>query len=185
MKFGDRAAVNHFAALLAEPAAALIAQSRVRDWTLTAPVLGGLPCGADLVCQALYENLRGRLPAGAGLRLEIPHLPWSRAPLESEGEFERYNEYSKLDLKTRRDIQASASSLDPLYDTPAFRGRGVLFVNDINVTGTQLQTVERALGPARPAMLRTLLILDVAHGIGCRFPQLESEINNSKLHTRT
>jgi hypothetical protein len=71
-----------------------------------------------------------------------------------------------------------------LYDTPAFRGRGVVFVNDINVTGTQLQTVETAMAAARPAALHTLLILNVAREIGCRFPHLESEINNSKFRTR-
>ncbi len=184
MKFGDRAAIDHFAAMMAPPALALVAQSGIRDWVLTSPVLWGLPCGANLVSRALHEKLRAMLPAGIDLDLEIPRAARSRAPLDGEDDFERYNEYSKLDLKTRRAIQANASPLDAVYDTPAFRGRGVLFVNDINVTGTQLRTVARGLRPARPAALHWAMIVTVAPAIGCRFPHLESEINNSKLRTR-
>jgi hypothetical protein len=183
MKFGDRAAAAHFAELLAAPALRAIAQAEVRDWVLTSPLLWGLPCGANLVCRALHQRLAGSLPAGVRLDLEIPRAGRQRALVDSPAAFERYNEYSKLDLKTRRDIQANATPLDSAYDGVAFRDRGVLFVNDINVTGTQVQTVERALRPARPAALDWLLIVNVEPEIGCRFPQLESEINNSKLRT--
>ena len=60
----------------------------------------------------------------------------------------------------------------------------MIFVNDISVTGTQMNWVKRFLRASSPRELHWLLILNVDRRIGCRFPHLESEINNSKLRER-
>lgn len=179
MKFGHRRSVRRFAERMAPVAAQWIAQSRYRDWVLTSPPLKGLPCGANLLCRAIHAILAAKLPDGVNLSLENlgEHVP--HAPLGSAIEFERYNEYSKLDLETRQEIQSEDED-ESQYDLDRFRDRCVIFVNDINVTGTQLDWIGNLLRPPLARKLHCLLILDVEPRVGRRFAHLESEINNSR-----
>ncbi len=182
MKFGGREAVRHFAQALAPAARRLIAQSDGRDWVLTSPILQGLPCGANLVCAALHGILAGTLPDGIALKLETLDVR-APVPIEDALGFERYNEYSKLDLETRRALHPDPAP-DSGCEGERFADRSVIFVNDINVTGTQMRWVGKLPRLARVKTLDWLLILDVESEVGRRFPQLESEINASRLAGR-
>ena len=166
MKFGEREAVEHFARLL-EPAARSLGGD-----ILTAPPVHGLPSGANLICEALARRL--------GMETEVLRLFDAPGAFESEAEFAQAGDYARLDYATRQAEQEP----DAVFDAAKFRGKSVVFVNDINVTGSQQERMMRLLAPARPRAVHWLLIVDVAPGVGRRFPHLESEINHSRLADR-
>jgi hypothetical protein len=182
MKFGHLESVNYFAKLLAPMALEAIADVSAKDagWVLTSPPLQGLPCGANLVCQAICGLLAKSLSAGEVLRLDSMNVRGPRIPISNPADFEGYNEYSKHDLKRRRQFYL-ARDASATCDLANFAGRRVLFVNDINVTGTQLATITKRLQGAGVKSLDVLLIVNVERKIGCAFPQLEHEINTSRI----
>ena len=163
MKFGERGAVEHFARLL-EP----VARGLGCD-ILTAPPVLRLPSGANLVCEALARRL--------GMEMEALRLAEEPGAFESEAEFAQMGDYARLDYRAR---QAEPDE-DVTFDADKFRDKEVIFVNDINVTGSQQERMIRLLAPARPRAVHWVLILDVVPDIGRCFPHLESEINHSRF----
>jgi hypothetical protein len=182
MKLGHLESVSAFAELLAPMALQMIGDAPAEDagWVLTSPPLHRLPSGANLVCRALRGLLAKALPAGQAPQLASIAVRWTRRPLRTAAEFEDYNGYSKLDLD-RRHQQYSARRGRLICDGADFAGRSALFVNDINVTGTQLAEITRLLHDAGVKRLDILLIVQVDREIGCAFPQLEHEINTSRI----
>lgn len=182
MKFGHLESVNHFAELLMPLALRTIADTSAEeaDWVLTSPPQRGLPSGANLVCRALCGLLATALPEGQSPRLEPIGVQGPRRPISTAAEFENYSEYCKHDLK-RRQRSYLTHRANMTYDLANFDGRHALFVNDINVTGTQLGRLTSLLQNAGLKSLRVLLIANVDPEIGCAFPQLESEINTSRI----
>lgn len=164
MKLGERRAVEHFAKKLLPNAYALGGD------ILTAPPIYALPSGANLICEALHRHL--------GLEMEILQQTESPGAFESEEDFAAYGDYARLDYATRRAFEPDE---DVVFDAAKFRGREIIFVNDINVTGSQMRRMRALLAKAQPRVIHWLLILDVAPRIGRRFPHLESEINHSRL----
>lgn len=183
MKLGHLDSVAHFAELLAPAIRRWMIEAGPadRDWVLTSPPLWGLPCGANLVCRAIYENLVATLPREFALAFDALEVRGARTPIGSQTDFERYNDYSKQDLKTRQDFHLETDDGDATQDLSAFRGRRAVFVNDINVTGTQLDSIGKLLHGAGVKSLDCFLILNVEPRIGRRYPQLESEINLSRF----
>ncbi len=175
MKFGERHSVEHFARLLAPLAARMIEKSRGRECVLTSPPVRGLPSGANLLCEALQKKL-------GGIEIVPLRLTEPPEPFESDAEFQAYGDYARLDYETRRVCQFDDA--DIAYEGERIRGRDVIFVNDINVTGSQMRLMKTVLSRARPRRIHWLLILDVARRIGRRFPQLENEINCSRFSGR-
>jgi PRTase ComF-like len=177
MKFGDLSAVRHFARQLTPLAVRLHREQRDGDWVLTSPPVQTLPSGANLLCEAVHKELRRRGISSdlSGLRLEQDPQPF-----ESEEEFRALGDYAKLDREARVQSQA-AEAHDIRFAPEDFRDKHVIFVNDINVTGAQMQSMHSLLSRARPRSLNWLLIVDVAPEIGRRHPGLESEINHSRL----
>lgn len=171
MKFGETRALDHYALLLAPLADRTIATARDAQWVLTSPPVRGLPSAANLLCERLHLLLYGT-------RLEWLRLT-AGTQFRSAGEFEHYGDYARLDYRTRRDAQYDAA--DVAFDRAALRGRDVIFVNDINVTGSQLRWIEEVLETARPRAIHWLLVLNTAPRIGRRFPQLEDEINRCRF----
>lgn len=182
MKLGHSESVDRFAELLAPTIRQWMVQAAPadRDWVLTSPPLWGLPCGANLVCRAIYEILVNTLPREIAVTLDTLEVCGARTPIDSQTDFERYNDYSKQDLKARQDFHLESDD-DTTQDLSAFEGRRAVFVNDINVTGTQLDSIEKLLHGARVRSLDCFLILNVDRHIGRRYPQLESEINMSRI----
>ncbi len=184
MKFGHLASVNYFAELLAPMALQAIADvpAKGRGRVLTSPPLPlrGLPCGANLVCRALCGQLAKALPDGQAPRLVSIDARGPRRPISSLAEFEAYGGYSKHDLKKRQQFYLPFHK-SATYDLANFQGRHAIFVNDINVTGTQLATITKLLQSAAVESLDVLLIVNVDRKIGCAFPQLENEINTSRI----
>jgi hypothetical protein len=182
MKFGHLQSVNGFAEWLAPLALRMIAKAPPNGapWVLTSPPLQGLPCGANLVCRALARLLATASPDGQAPQLEPIGVGGARLPIRTPAEFEGYHAYSKLDAKTRRQFHMARQER-ATYDLANFAGRHAVFVNDINVTGTQLARITKLLQKAGVSRLDVLLIVDVERTIGCAFPQLENEINTSRI----
>jgi hypothetical protein len=179
MKFGHRESLRHYAELLAPIALRWIAEAEPRDWVLTSPPRIGLPCGANLLCEEVYGIVTKALPPGTRLIFDPMETRQVRVPFEREADFHSYNDYSKKDLDSRRSFRMAGEEACT-YDLSNFTGRRAIFLNDINVTGTQLESMEEILG-GEVASLDFLLIVDVDKDVGCAFPQLESEINTSKF----
>jgi PRTase ComF-like len=171
MKLGEDAAVDHYALSLAPLADRMIATDRGGGWVLTSPPVRNLPSGANLLCRRLQAVLHGT-------RLERLRLV-DRTQFVSPGAFREHGDYAKLDYDARRDAQYAVS--DVAFDRAALRGRNVIFVNDINVTGSQLRWIEEVLETARPRAIHWLLILNTDTAVGRRFPQLEDDINRSRF----
>lgn len=171
MKLGEDAAVDRYALALAPLADRIVATDRASDWVLTSPPVRNLPSGANLLCERLQAILLGtRL---ARLRLT------DRTQFVSASAFRERGDYARLDYGARRDAQYAVG--DVAFDRDALAGRNVIFVNDINVTGSQLRWIEQVLETARPRAIHWLLILNTDPRIGRRFPQLEDEINRSRF----
>jgi hypothetical protein len=182
MKFGHVQSVNYFADLLAPMALQALADMPERDrgWVLTSPPLRGLPCGANLVCRALRGRLAEALPEGEAPLADPLEIHGPRTPLRTLGEFEAIHNYSKGDLEQRRQFHLPSAE-STKYDLAGFGGRPVVFVNDINVTGTQLAAITKTLRNAAAKSLGVLLIVNVDPKIGRAFPRLEHEINTSRF----
>jgi hypothetical protein len=182
MKFGHFQSVNYFADLLAPMALKALADVPEKDqgWVLTSPPLQGLPCGANLVCRAICGQLAKALPDGHAPRLDSMDVRGPRIPFRNLADFEGYNDYSKYDLKKRQQFRLARDER-AIYDLANFEGRRAIFVNDIDVTGTQLATITKLLQSAGIKSLDMLLIVNVDRKIGCAFPQLENEINTSRI----
>lgn len=171
MKFGERRAIEHFARLLAPLAAGFIATAPGDDWVLTSPPIRSLPSGANLLCAAMGRTL--------GLRPQRLDLVDRARPFCNDAEFAAFGDYAKLDYQARGAAQYAED--DVAYDMDALRGRQVVFVNDINVTGSQMRWIDAVLRRCEPRAIHWLFIVDVAPEIGRAFPQVEDEINRSRF----
>lgn len=175
MKLGAAASVAHYAALLAPLVERVIAADPgCRNWVLTAPGADALPSGANLLCEAVDELLRGRLPPGISpRRIDIRQHPGD----PRHRELTRADKYSRLRWRERRRSRAYWHSL--LVDEPKFAARAVIFVNDINVTGAQRDGMRQWFARMGAASVAWIYIVDVDETIGRAAPELENAINES------
>lgn len=175
MKLGVAASVAHYAALLVPLVErAIAADPTRRDWVLTAPGADALPSGANLLCEAVDVLLRDRLPAGTTLRrIDIRQHPGD----PGHRELARADVYSRLRWSERRRSRAYWHSL--LIDEPAFAGQGVIFVNDINVTGAQRDGMRQWFARLGAESVAWVYIVDVDEAVGRTAPELENAINHS------
>jgi hypothetical protein len=177
MKLGARDAVAFFVAQLVPRVRELLAASPA-GWVVTVPPLFVLPAGANLIARGVCREL-ARLggapplvelcysaPDPATAHLEMPATDYSRASVRDR-------------VTSRRQLYEGRSRI--AIDAAQFRGRAVLFVNDINVTGTQQHFMRRALTPAGPASLHWLHVLQVDPALGRAHPELEYTLNHLQL----
>jgi hypothetical protein len=182
MKFGVRASVREYARLLVPLARDVITRRpESAEWVITAPPFFGVPAGANLLVREIHHRLTAELPSHVSLRaaeLRLP-VPTGAALLDA-----RAGDYSSKDvdgrIEDRRQLFADRTrSLDPAV----FRGRAVLFVNDINVTGTQQSFMQQAFEAVGPASVDWLYIFQVDPRLGRSHPALEHALNNLRLGT--
>jgi len=175
MKLGVAASADHYARLLVPLVERAIATDPgCRDWALTAPGTDALPAGANLLCEAVDAQLRDRLPPGVAVRrIDIRQHPAD----PRHRELARADRYSRLAWTERRRSRAYWHSL--LIDEPAFGGRPVIFVNDINVTGAQRDGMRQWFARLGAASIAWIYIVDVDEDVGRAAPELENAINES------
>ena len=179
MKYGERQAIQSYANLLAPLAEKMIAKARGRHCILLSPPVRNLPSSANLLCEELYRILCQKPEVQAHIDLKQLRLIDKAEPFQTDADFRAYGDYARLDYNTRCQVQHDEEGLE--YDRQALEGREVIFVNDINVTGSQLRWIRSVLRKAKPRAVHALLIVNTVSHIGRRFPHLESEINGSRL----
>jgi hypothetical protein len=177
MKLGVRANVHFLAQQLGNVARELHAREVGFDrWVIASPPYFVLPGAANLMAREIHRGMTSpgsRAPVLAEMPL---------APLNSQTDaHERTELYSQARfdarVKERGQIHQRLLPLDP----HAFEGRAVLFVNDINVTGAQQHFMRKAMRAAGAVSIHWLYLVKVPPEVGRAHPQLEYELNYSRL----
>jgi hypothetical protein len=182
MKLGVRESVGHYARLLLPLARDVIA-SRPADveWVVTAPPFFGVPAGANLIARDIHRRLCDELPhrslRAAELRRPVP----TGAALADAlaGDYSRKGVEARIENRRRLfDVDWPAQ-----FDSTVFRGRAVLFVNDINVTGTQQSFMQQVFDVIGAATVDWLYIIQVDPPLGRSNSELEDALNQQRLAT--
>lgn len=168
MKLGVRESVRFYGELLAPLAERIVAGDPTAEWVITGPPLYVLPAGANLIGWDVAR--RTGVPA-VDLRYVAPY-PRSGA-----------NDYARSAVADRiRNRQAlHEGACAPRPEAGDFRDRAVLFINDINVTGTQERFVRRTLESVRPRSIHWLYVFEVEPELGRSHPEVEHALNHVDL----
>jgi hypothetical protein len=183
MKLGVRDSVRHYANLLAPLAETMMASlPGTTDWVVTAPPLYAIPAGANLLAWETSRILKMRIPRKSSLWMA--DLRYSLANPQSQ-DFTSRGEYSSSGVAERIANRRRLLEGDwaPRPDPADFRGRAVLVINDINVTGTQQVFLQRVIETAQPASIHWLYIFQVEAALGRSKPELEYSLNHLNLDT--
>jgi len=183
MKLGVRESVRFYANLLVPLAERIIAgEPEVTEWVITAPPLYVVPAGANLLAHEMFPVLRERVPRSRALRLvDLRYaLPMAQNNAHLLGE-----DYSSSDIaaRIRNRHRLHEGEGAPRPDPADFAGRAVLFINDINVTGTQQLYVQRTLDSVHPASIHWMYIFQVDPDLGRSYPGIEYALNFLNLGT--
>lgn len=180
MKLGVRESIAFFVELLVPQAQQIMARAPVdRAWVVTVPPLFAIPAAANLLARGICEAL-SRGDRRAAPLVELRYAAPSPATLGQEAPAADYSRASLADrVKTRQQLYEGRARV--AVDAEQFRDRAVLFVNDINVTGTQQHFMRRALAPARPASIHWLHVLQVDPELGRAHPEIEYELNHLRF----
>ena len=177
-KLGVAAGVRHYAQLLLPLVTKLIADSEHTGWILTAPAIDAhTPSAANLLCWELldlYVRERDELTSPDLSLIEIRYDDEPKASV-SGNEPDKSQDYAKLDFADRVTERERLSRR--LVHNPDLRGRPVLFLNDIRVTGAQQYTMQQYFERAEVACVRWLYVIVVDPEIGRTKPEIEWQIN--------
>ncbi len=183
MKLGVRDSVRFYANLLAPVAERIIAsEPEVTEWVITAPPLYVVPAGANLLAHEVFQVLRERLPRSRPLRLVDLRYALPMAPSNAHLLGEDYSS-SDVAARIRNRLRLHEGDGAPRPDPADFAGRAVLFINDINVTGTQQLYVQRTLDSVHPASIHWMYIFQVDPDLGRSNPGIEYALNFLNLGT--
>lgn len=178
MKLGVLESVRHYAHLLV-PLVETIMNSRPESagWVLTAPPLHAMPAGANLLAREVHRMLGEGTARFVDLHYALPN-PKSH-------DFRKGPEYSGSGLADRvadrRRLLTGAWAPKP--DPADFRGRDVIVINDINVTGTHERFMRRNLATVAPASINWIYIVQVDSELGHAHPELEQSLNYLTLES--
>ena len=168
-KLGVTAAVRHYAQLLLPLVQQLITN---HGWILTAPpITCQTPAAANLLCWELFEMCRRDSKDLSLIDIQFD---------ESMGANEwtdptRSRDYAKLNFADRVAEREFLSRR--MLPNANFRGRPVLFVNDICVTGAQQHTMQSYFERVEAACVRWVYVIIVDPEIGRTTPDIEWQIN--------
>lgn len=181
MKLGVRESVREYARLLLPLAREAIARRPEHvEWVVTAPPFFAVPAGANLLAWEIARLLTAAMPSlslrAIDLHLSVP----TGAALQEVVTSEYSNKGLEARIEERRRLFDDRT---PALDPAVFRGRAVLFVNDINVTGTQQAFMQMAFDAVAPAGVDWLYIIEVDPGLGRSTPELEYALNHLRLET--
>jgi phosphoribosyl transferase-like protein len=179
LKLGVTESVDYYGAQLSRLAEDVITQSLPgpADWAITGPAYNVLPGAPNLLCSYIYEGLRNKLPDS--ITLSLVHLPVETDDLEIKDSesLHKYHNYSKFTQQERN--QLYEESPEPSIEPRDFRGRSILFVNDIKVTGTHQRYMQQAFAKLDSPQICWLYVLAVDQEIAEAEPEVEYAINHS------
>ncbi|MBC7777804.1 MAG: hypothetical protein H7246_20385 [Phycisphaerae bacterium] len=180
LKMGVTSSVQHYAALLTPVAEEIIAANpQYTHWVLTSPPRHRRPGAANLLCRAVYERLKRK--AGAADYLSIVELANTEEAVFTFGndtDFSNYHDYSKFSFEKRSTLKRKH---DFVIKEENFLNKGIVFINDINVTGAGHEYIRQIFASVYPDNVNWLYIIDCDASVGRARPELESEINNFKI----
>jgi hypothetical protein len=184
LKVGVGESVRFYANLLI-PLAAKIANSHPewKNWVVTAPPLYALPSAANLLAWEIAGALPALLPPHVSLR--VVDLRYSLPDPQNAGEVRREVEYSSspVEARIKNRQRLHEGKWAPRPDSGDFRDRAVLFINDINVTGTQQRYVRKTLETVHPASIQWMYVIQVEPELGLSHPEIEGALNRLNLET--
>jgi hypothetical protein len=184
MKLGVRESVRFYADLLAPLAEAIMTSQReTTEWVVTGPPLYVVPSGANLLAWEVHRLLGERIPSHVSLRAVDLH--YTRPNLRSAPDGLHGQDYSSsgIDGRIRNRQILHEGSTAPQPDPADFRDRAVLFINDINVTGTQQRFARQTLETVHPASIDWLYVIQIDPALGRSNPEVEYSLNHLKLET--
>lgn len=181
LKLGVTESVDYYGAQLSRLAEDVITQSLrgSTDWTITAPAFNVLPGGPNLLGSYIYKDLKNKLPDSITLSLVHLRVETDDLEIKDSESLNKYHNYSTFTQQERD--QLYEQSREPLIEPRDFRGRSILFVNDIKVTGTHQRYMQRAFDKTDPAQICWLYILEVDREIAEAQPEVEYAINHSRV----
>jgi hypothetical protein len=178
-KLGVTASVRHYAGLLLPLLQRVMAgEPEQTGWIITAPpIMAQTPAGANLLCRGLFELYTHDQNRSNGPELslvEIRHDSTTPSSIDWKDPA-KAQDYAKLEFADRVSERERASRR--LVDKGDFRGRPILFVNDICVTGAQQQVMQRYFDQAGAAGVKWIYLITVEPEIGRATPAIEWQIN--------
>ena len=181
LKLGVTESVDYYGAQLSRLAEDVITQAlpRSTDWVITGPAYNVLPGGPNLLSSYLYRDLKTRLPDSITLNLVHLRVETEDLEIKDSESLNSYHNYSKFTQQERN--QLYERSREPLIEPGDFRGRSILFVNDIKVTGTQQLYMQQAFAKMDPPHICWLYVLAVDREIAEAVPEVEYAINYSSI----
>jgi hypothetical protein len=170
-KLGVTDNVRYYARLLLPVVKNLIASDPEHsDWILTGPAIAAqTPAAANLLCWELFDLYKRE-------RDESDSGELSLIDIEYDNESTASIDYAKMDLADRLTERERLSSR--LVRNADFRGRPILFINDIRVTGAQQHAMQSYFERDEAALVRWLYLIVVDPKIGKTNPKIEWQINS-------
>jgi len=169
-KLGVTASVRYYARLLLPLVKDLIASdSQHTDWILTGPAIATqTPAAANLLCRELLDLYMRERDRRNSKELSLMDIQYDNEPTASI-------DYANLDFADRL---TERERLSPrLIRNADFRGRPILFVNDVCVTGAQQHAMQQYFEREGAACVRWLYLIVVDPKIGRTEPRIEWQIN--------
>lgn len=180
LKLGVTESVDYYGAQLSRLAEEVITQSPgSTDWVITGPAYHVLPGGPNLLCSYLYEDLKNKLPGSVTLSLRHLREKTDNLEIKDAESLNKYHNYSTFTQQERSQLYEQAP--EPSIDLRDFRGRSILFVNDIKVTGAHQRYMERVFAKVDSPQICWLYVLEIDRQIAETEPEIEYAINHSGI----
>lgn len=132
-----------------------------------------------MVCSYIYEDLRSKLPDSVMLSLARIRVETDNLEIKDAESLNNYHNYSTFSQQERNLFYEQ--SREPLIEPRDFRGRSILFVNDIKVTGTHQRYMQQAFTKLDSPQICWLYILEIDREIAAAEPEVEYAINQSGI----
>lgn len=178
MKQGHLPAVDFFAQFLGAKALEILTKDRnehknKKKWLITTPAYYQLPAAANLLARKVHNILTGK-----GFTTSLTELRLNtQSMLESAKQ-----EYSKSTLKQRINARQHIQQLLSNDLALHFKGKSVLVINDINVTGTQQNFIQKTLNAFGAKEVQWLYIFNLDKELAKSNPEIEYQLNNCCLN---
>jgi hypothetical protein len=139
------------------------------DWIMTGPAIASQTmAAANLLCRELSDLYSQERDTTSDKKLSLLDIQYDNEKTASI-------DYANLDLADRLTLRERLSQR--LVRNADFRGRSILFVNDVCVTGAQQNAMQQYFESVGAAQVRWLYIFIVDPEIGRANPKIEWEIN--------
>jgi PRTase ComF-like len=139
------------------------------DWIMTGPAIAARTlAAANLLCRELSDLYSRERDSRNGKELSLVDIQYDNEKTASI-------DYANLDLADRLTLRERLS--ERLIRNADFRGRSILFVNDVCVTGSQQNAMQQYFESVGAAQVRWLYIFIIDPEIGRANPKIEWEIN--------